>query len=163
MTWDVRRDNLDRLIVWSDHYIAGELAFDRSGAMHFTYAPDWLADSDAGPLSHALPKQAGPFDDALCRAVFGGLLPEESQRTAAARALGVSPDHPFRLLAALGGDVAGALAFLPFGETPPAEPVGEAAPALGDAGLAALLHKPRRSCRPDRLGPRSGPPRGQPS
>ena len=79
------------------------------------------------------------FDDALCKAVFGGLLPEESQRTAVARALGVSPDNPFRLLAALGGDVAGALAFLPSGESPPDEPVGEAAPALGDAGLAALL------------------------
>ncbi len=76
--------------------------------MHFTYALDWLADRDAGPLSHALPKQDDPFGDALCRAVFGGLLPEESQRTAVARALGVSPDNPFPLLAALGGDVAGA-------------------------------------------------------
>lgn len=141
MTRDVRRDILDRLVVWSDRHIAGELALDRSGAMHFTYMPDWLADRDAGPLSHALPKQAAPFDDALCRAVFGGLLPEESQRTAVARALGVSPDNPFRLLAALGGDVAGALAFLPSGESPPDEPVGAAAPALGDAGLAALLDR----------------------
>lgn len=83
--------------------------------MHFAYTEDWMADPTAGPLSHALPKQAEPFGDALCKAVFGGLLPEEGQRTAIARALGVSPDNPFRLLAALGGDVAGALAFLPEG------------------------------------------------
>jgi serine/threonine-protein kinase HipA len=90
-------DILDRLVVWSDQRIAGELPIDRGGAMHFTYAPDWLADSAAAPLSHALPKQVAPFGDALCKAVFGGLLPEEGQRTAIARALGVSPDNPFGL------------------------------------------------------------------
>src|SRR3546814_3149603 len=85
------RDILDCLIIWSDQRIAGELAIDRRGAMHFTYAADWLADPMATPLSHALPKQAESFGDALCKAVFGGLLPEEGQRTAIARALGVSP------------------------------------------------------------------------
>src|SRR3546814_12128081 len=84
--------------------------------MHFAYAPDCLADPATAPISHALPEQPEPFGDALCKAVFGGLLPEEGQRTAIARALGVSPDNPFRLLAALGGDVAGALSFLPQGE-----------------------------------------------
>src|SRR3546814_21071910 len=93
----------------------------------------------ATPLSHALPKQEESFGDALCKAVFGGLLPEEGQRTAIARALGVSPDNPFRLLAALGGDVAGALAFLPEGETPPAAPAGETAHPLDEVELAALL------------------------
>lgn len=103
-------DILDRLIVWLNQCIAGELAIDRGGAMHFSYVAEWLADPAAEQLSHALPKQPEPFGDALCKAVFGGLLPEEGQRTAIARALGVSPDNPFRLLAALGGDVAGALA-----------------------------------------------------
>jgi serine/threonine-protein kinase HipA len=134
-------DILDRLIVWSDQRIAGELAIDRGGAMHFTYAPDWLADSDGAALSQALPKRAEAFGDALCKAVFGGLLPEEAQRTAIARALGVSPDNPFRLLAALGGDVAGALAFLPEGEVPPAIPTGEPAHPLDDAELAALIQR----------------------
>lgn len=132
-------DILDRLVIWSDQRIAGELSIDRGGAMHFTYAPDWLADSAAAPLSHALPKQVEPFGDTLCKAVFGGLLPEEGQRTAVARALGVSPDNPFRLLAALGGDVAGALAFLPEGEAPPDAPQGEPAHPLDGAELAALI------------------------
>lgn len=134
-------DTLDRLVVWSGRRIAGELAIDRGGAMHFAYAEDWLADRGAPALSHALPKQAGAFGDALCMAVFGGLLPEEGQRTAIARALGVSPDNPFLLLAALGGDVAGALAFLPPGEQLPPAPTERPADALDDAALADLLQR----------------------
>ncbi|QOT74505.1 type II toxin-antitoxin system HipA family toxin (plasmid) [Sphingobium fuliginis] len=132
-------DILDRLIVWSDQHIAGELSIDRAGAMRFSYAPDWLADPDRTALSQAMPKRVESFGDALCKAVFGGLLPEEGQRTAIARALGVSPDNPFRLLAALGGDVAGALAFLPEGEMPPAAPAGRPARPLDDTELAALI------------------------
>jgi serine/threonine-protein kinase HipA len=131
----------DRLAVWWNTRLAGELTIDRGGALHFAYAPEWLADAAAPPLSQALPKQAEPFGDALCKAVFGGLLPEEGQRTAIARALGVSPDNPFRLLAALGGDVAGALAFLPEGEAPPAPDLAHPAQALDDDALAALLER----------------------
>lgn len=131
----------DRLTVWWNERIAGELAIDRGGAMHFAYVPAWLADAAAPPLSQAIPKQEAPFPDAVCKAVFGGLLPEEAQRTAVARALGVSPDNPFRLLQALGGDVAGALAFLPEGETPPVPDLAHPAQPLDDAALASLLER----------------------
>lgn len=129
---------LDSLSVWWGARIAGTLSIDRGGAMHFAYAPDWLADSDEPSLSRAMPKREAEYDDAICKAVFGGLLPEEGQRTAIARALGVSPDNPFRLLAALGGDVAGALAFLPTGERPPQATIGTPEP-LDDAALAELI------------------------
>jgi len=131
----------DRLVVWWNTRVAGELTIDRGGAMHFAYAPEWLADAAAPPLSQALPKQAEPYPDATCKAVFGGLLPEEGQRTAVAAALGVSPDNPFRLLQALGGDVAGALAFLAEGEAPPVPDLAHPAAALDDAALAALLER----------------------
>jgi serine/threonine-protein kinase HipA len=131
----------DRLLVWWNDRLAGDLTIDRGGAMHFVYAPEWLADAAAPSLSQALPKQPEPFDDALCKAVFGGLLPEEAQRTAIARALGVSPDNPFRLLAALGGDVAGALAFLAEGEAPPRADLAQSAEALDAAALASLLER----------------------
>lgn len=131
---------LDSLAVWWDGRRAGRLDLDRHGAMAFAYAPEWLADPAAPPLSLALPRQDEPFGDALCKAVFGGLLPEEEQRTAIARALGVSPDNPFRLLAALGGDVAGALAFLPEGAPPLPERSELPAPVPLDAAeLAATL------------------------
>lgn len=132
---------IDALTVWWNERIAGVLSIDRGGAMHFVYAPEWLVDDNAPPLSQALPKQAEPFGDHLCKAVFGGLLPEEGQRTAIARALGVSPDNPFRLLAALGGDVAGALAFLPEGENPPSPEQGPGHEPLGDQALAELLER----------------------
>lgn len=131
----------DRLSVWWDRRVAGELAIDKGGAMHFAYAPGWLADPAAPPLSQALPRREEPYPDAACKAVFGGLLPEEGQRTAVAAALGVSPDNPFRLLQALGGDVAGALAFLPEGEEPPLPDLAHPAQALDDTALAALLER----------------------
>lgn len=129
---------LDSLSVWWGQRIAGMLSIDRGGAMHFAYAPDWLADLDTPALSRAMPKREAEYDDAICKAVFGGLLPEEGQRTAIARALGVSPDNPFRLLAALGGDVAGALAFLPTGEHPPQAMTGDPEP-LDDTALSELI------------------------
>lgn len=131
---------LDNLGVWWGQRIAGTLSIDRGGAMHFAYSPDWLTDPAAPDLSRAMPKREAEYDDAICKAVFGGLLPEEGQRTAIARALGVSPDNPFRLLAALGGDVAGALAFLPTGEHPPQVTTGAPEP-LDDMALSDLIER----------------------
>ncbi len=128
-------------MVWWDERQAGELSIDKGGAMHFTYALGWLADETAPALSHAMPKQQEPFKDHACKAVFGGLLPEEGQRTAIARALGVSPDNPFRLLEALGGDVAGALAFLPKDAKRVQEPSKIAPEPLQENELAALLDR----------------------
>lgn len=131
----------DILNVWWGDRLAGVLSIDKGGAMHFGYGVDWLSDPAAPPLSQALPKQAEPFGDRLCKAVFGGLLPEEGQRTAIGRALGVSPDNPFRLLEALGGDVAGALSFLPEGEAPSQDSSTTAPEPLQEEGLAALLDR----------------------
>ena len=132
---------LDTLSVWWGDRLAGVLSIDKGGAMHFTYAEDWLYDPASPSISQALPKQTEPFGDHLCKAVFGGLLPEEGQRTAIARAIGVSPDNPFRLLQAIGGDVAGALAFLPEGERPARDSSGTAPEALQAEDLAALLER----------------------
>ena len=132
---------LGTLVVWWGERQAGELSIDKGGAMHFAYSPDWLSDEKAPSLSHAMPKQEQPFGDHACKAVFGGLLPEEGQRTAIARALGVSPDNPFRLLKALGGDVAGALAFLPQGEEPLQDYSKTAPEPLHEGGLAELLDR----------------------
>ncbi|GAA3804616.1 type II toxin-antitoxin system HipA family toxin [Qipengyuania pelagi] len=117
---------LRELTVFLRETVAGRLTVDRAGAMAFRYDADWLADPQAPPLFQSLPKTAEAVGDRLCKAVFGGLLPEEAQRSAVARALGISPDNTFRLLERLGGDVAGALSFLPPGE----EPASAAAPAL---------------------------------
>jgi serine/threonine-protein kinase HipA len=134
----------NRLTVWWDGRITGCLYLGSDGDTQFAYDAAWLTDATAPALSFSLPKQAEPFNRRACQPFFGGILPEEGQRTAIARALGVSADNEFRLLEYLGGEVAGALTLLPEGETP--APASAAAPKLlNDDGLVRLLdHLPMR-------------------
>jgi serine/threonine-protein kinase HipA len=127
------------LDAWWDGRIAGQLTQDRHGELGFAYSPDWLNDDRAPPLSFSLPKRAEPFSRRECRPFFGGLLPEESQRDAAAQALGVSPRNDFALLDRLGDDVAGALQLLPPGEKPSAPSPDQRPTPLDEAGLIRVL------------------------
>jgi serine/threonine-protein kinase HipA len=134
----------NRLSVWWDGRISGCLYLGPDGETLFTYDAAWLADAKAPALSFSLPKQAEPFKRSAVQAFFGGILPEEGQRSAIARALGVSADNEFRLLEHLGGEVAGALTLLPEGETP-ASPSDAAPKLLDDDALVQLLdHLPLR-------------------
>jgi serine/threonine-protein kinase HipA len=127
------------LLVWWGDTVTGTLGVDRHGDMSFRYAPEWLADPRSPALSMSLPKRPEPFTRRECRPFFAGVLPEDAQRTAVARALGISEGNDFRLLEALGGDIAGALSLWPPGERPP-EPDAAAAPhPLDDEELASLL------------------------
>ncbi len=66
-------------------------------------------------------------------------MPEESQREVVAQNLGISKANDFRLLEALGGDVAGALTLWPEGEVPPmARGLADAQP-LDDVELIEIL------------------------
>lgn len=130
-----------RLNVWWDGQVVGQFTQDRHGDIAFVYAPSWLEDEAPRPLSASLPLRAAPFSRWECRPFFGGLLPEEGQRTAAAQALGVSPANDFALLDRLGGDVAGALQLLPPGEEP-AEPAISASrqpEPLDEEGILRVL------------------------
>lgn len=130
----------DRLSVWWDGRLAGTLFLDTHGDTQFAYDVDWLADATAPPLSFSLPKQDDPFNRRACQPFFGGILPEEGQRAAIARALGVSVGNDFRMLEYLGGEVAGALTLLPEGELP-AAPSSGAPRVLGDAEIVQLLDR----------------------
>ena len=127
------------LDVWWDGRLVGRLTQNRYGELGFEYAPEWLNDEEANPLSASLPKRAKPFTRRECRPFFGGLLPEESQRDAAAQALGVSRGNDFALLDRLGGDVAGALQLLPPGEAPTVPALDQRPTPLDDAGLIRVL------------------------
>lgn len=141
------------LSVWWDGRLVGALRLDEHGDMSFAYEPTWISDPAAPPLSASLPKQAETFNRRACRPFFAGLLPEEGQREAVARALGLSKGNDFALLRALGGDVAGALTLWPDGETPPL-PTEHAAPEpLGDNALIAMLDElPKRPLLAGREG-----------
>ncbi len=127
------------LNVWWAGEIVGALAIDRYGEMSFAYAADWIADAGKPALSFSLPKRPESFGRRDCRPFFEGLLPEESQRIAVAGALGVSQGNEFKLLAELGGEVAGALTLWPEGETPPAPTAVVQNEPLDEAALVELL------------------------
>jgi serine/threonine-protein kinase HipA len=127
------------LDIWWDGRLVGQLTQDKHGELGFAYAPEWLSDEATQPLSASLPKRAEPFTRRECRPFFGGLLPEESQRDAAAQALGVSRANDFALLDRLGGDVAGALQLLPTGEGPAPLAPDQHPTRLDDAGLIRVL------------------------
>jgi len=130
----------DRLAIWWNGRIAGLLRLDSHGDMEFTYARDWLDDADAPTLSFSLPKRVEPFGRRECQAFFGGMLPEEGQRSAIAKVLGVSTGNEFRLLEHLGGEIAGALMLLPEDQNPPA-PVSGPPDSLDDERLLQLLQR----------------------
>lgn len=127
------------LDIWWERRIVGQLTQNQHGELGFAYSPEWLNDAEALPLSASLPKRAEPFTRRECRPFFGGLLPEESQRDAAAQALGVSRANDFALLDRLGGDVAGALQLLPPGEAPTKPALDQRPNPLDDAGLIRVL------------------------
>lgn len=129
------------LTVWWDGIEVGVLSTDRSGDTQFQYLESWLIRGDAVPISHAMPLGDAAFTQRECRPFFDGLLPEEAQREAVAAALGVSKGNYFKLLEALGGEVAGALTLWPLGEAPPEEDRAVVANPLGEAELARILER----------------------
>ena len=107
--------------------------------MTFQYGDEWLAESTQLPVSMSLPKQSKPFRLRECRPFFGGLLPEEGQLKAVAGRLGISETNDFKLLEALGGDVAGALSIWPEGEHPPARDATAQPKPLDEEKVSELL------------------------
>jgi len=102
---------VNELIVHLAGVPAGRLILKDNGNLQFRYDADYAGP----PLSWALPVQLEAHPHAVCRAVFGGLLPEGIGREAIARGLGLSPGNDYALLEGLGGDCAGAITLLPPG------------------------------------------------
>lgn len=137
------------LEVWCFDELSGELV-DAPGGMTFAYGETWL-DDGRPPLSQSLPL-SGAFDAQAVSAFFGGLLPEGQPREVLARTLGVSRDNDFSLLAALGGDTAGAIS-LRSPDEPGPERAGEDVVWLDDAELADEIRQlPGRPMHADANG-----------
>jgi serine/threonine-protein kinase HipA len=114
---------------------AGVLA-DEPGGVRFAYDPAWVAAARP-PLSQSLPLTGPPAAGAV-HAFFGGLLPEGEPRRLLARRLGVSERNDFALLAAIGGDCAGAITLAPPGAGSASRDEREI-DWLDDARLAELI------------------------
>jgi len=133
-----------QLTVWLSGDPVGTLA-QIDGRLSFSYAPQWLMDPQARPLSQSLPLQPEPFDDRAARPFFAGLLPEGDKRKGVALALHVSRQNDFALLDGIGGECAGAVTLLEPGQTPPTLDATDAVRWLTRSDLLQVLaDMPRR-------------------
>ncbi|HLJ54326.1 MAG TPA: type II toxin-antitoxin system HipA family toxin [Chthonomonadaceae bacterium] len=121
----------------------GRLAQNVHGDMEFQYDLTWLDQEDAVALSQSLPLRSEPFTRRECRGFFGGILPEGENRGIIARNLGISAANDLAMLEAIGGECAGAVTFIPTGES--LSPQAGHYQPLTDGQLAEILRKlPRR-------------------
>jgi len=131
------------LDVYQHRELVGHLIQDDGGQMVFDYAESWLQKPDATPLSHSLPLRRERFKRNECRGYFAGILPEESKREIIARNLGISERNDYAMLERIGGECAGAVTFIPAGESLPA--LDDRYRALSAHELAGILKElPRR-------------------
>ena len=126
-------------MVWWNGVAVGQLALNEYHEPEFTYGADWLSAPNARPVSASLPLQPEPFDRRATLPFFEGLLPEELQRTAIAKALGISERNEFRLLEKIGGEVAGAIEVWPEDVAPLANGRTNNIRMLSDDELVALV------------------------
>ncbi|MCM2264279.1 MAG: type II toxin-antitoxin system HipA family toxin [Desulfuromonadales bacterium] len=107
---------MDRILhVYIDTAKVGMLTSTDNSGYVFAYDAGWLGSRAPIPLSLSLPLQREPFTPELSKAFFTNLLPEGQLRDHFASKYRLSADDDFGLLAALGGDCAGALALYPGG------------------------------------------------
>lgn len=107
---------MDKILhVYIDAAKVGTLTGKANGDSVFAYDAGWLGSRAPLPLSLSLPLQLNPFTPELSKAFFGNLLPEGQLRDHFASKYRIAADDDFGLLAALGGDCAGALTLYPGG------------------------------------------------
>jgi serine/threonine-protein kinase HipA len=131
------------LDVYLDQILIGKIEQDNHGEITFQYNENWINDLQAVPLSQSLPLRKQEFTRRECIGFFNGILPEGENREIVAKNVGVSAKNDVALLEQIGGECAGAITFLPSGQTLPAQ-IGHYRP-LSDQDLADILRQlPRR-------------------
>ena len=109
---------ISKLSVYLNQILVGELSMDAHGDMQFFYHDTYLQEKHHPALSQSLPLVPQVYQARACRPFFSGILPEAHLRAAIARQLGFSEHNDFALLAAIGGECAGAVSLLPVTAVP---------------------------------------------
>jgi HipA-like protein len=110
----------------SVHHAYGRVGLLEQGegrVFQFTYDEAWLDSPKRFPISLSLPLRGEPHQEAA-HPFFSNLLPEGDVRRLLCRRLGISTENDFELLAAIGGECAGALVI-----------------ASEEAGALTLIHR----------------------
>ena len=132
--------------VWMNAERVGTWTFHPGRPDEFRYAQEWLATSDARPLSLSMVLQPEPFKGPRVAAFFDNLLPDNRRiRQRLQRRYETATSGAFDLLMEIGRDCVGAIQLLPASSTPPdvrtitAEPLS---PGQIAHQLATMLHAP---------------------
>jgi serine/threonine-protein kinase HipA len=132
-----------------DVYLHGERVghLDRRGPtryrLHYSREALQRHGEHAIALSASLPVRSDPYPSGQTKPFFEGLLPEGAIRATIARALGLSEDNGFGLLAELGRDCAGAVVVVPAGAPAPTPETGSIEWLDDDALAQRIADLPR--------------------
>ena len=137
----MKHEATEELGVWLLGERAGTLWIE-GGRLRFRYDTHWLKSSGVMALSQSLPPQVEAFDDQVCRPFFAGLLPEGDLRRRIAQQCQLSRANDFGLLAAIGGDCAGAVSLTPDDQAPEPAEVEWLSPTQLSELLAELPQRP---------------------
>lgn len=106
------------LQVYARQALVGALAFEpQSESFSLAYAADWVNSPRGYPLSPHLPLSGVAASGAI-RRFIENLLPEGRALDVASAHSNIQKNNVFGLIRYLGKETAGALSFLPFGQTP---------------------------------------------
>lgn len=108
---------MPKLITWMNNQRVGELTKLANGAHTFKYAPEWLGNRYARPLSLSLPLQVGNITSDAVFNFFDNLLPDSPiVRDRIVKRYRAKSKQPFDLLSEVGRDSVGAVTLLPADE-----------------------------------------------
>lgn len=109
---------MPKLVTWMNNQRVGELTKLANGAHTFKYAPEWLANRYARPLSLSLPLQRGNITSDAVFNFFDNLLPDSPiVRDRIVKRYHAKSRQPFDLLSEIGRDSVGAVTLIPEDET----------------------------------------------
>ena len=135
-----RPDRQRVLDVWMNGQRVGRWSVSAQGVHSFAYHASWPASPQARPLSLSLPLgEARPFRGQRVQAYFDNLLPTAAvPRQRLQSSFGAATADTFDLLAAAGGDCAGAAQVLP-PDVEPGDPMRVDGEPLSERDLVRLL------------------------
>ena len=103
----------ERLEAIFDGHQVGTLSYAKD-RIRFAYTKAWQENPKAFPLSLSMPLVADDYPDPVVRPFICGLLPDDMDILKRwGRKFQVAPQNPFRLLANVGEECAGAIQFVP--------------------------------------------------
>ena len=103
----------DELVALIDGEDVGRVTHGKDAQLSFTYNDRWRRGDDAYPISLSLPLAVAEHGHEPVHAFLSGLLPDNDRILDAwGRSFGVSARNPFRLLAHVGEECAGAVQFV---------------------------------------------------